>query len=112
MGSFQMGSREVQEGTEAAGGLVEELKLKWLEGQVVSPRRAGAHQVARATSKMWRCEQDSQHRLVAFRTGSGEEGGLKSRAVGGLACTRLGWGLGSQPEMGWVTALRAPDPGH
>lgn len=107
-----MGSREVQEGTEAAGGLVEELRLKWLEGQVVSPRRAGARQVARTTSKMWRCEQDPGHRLVAFRTESGGEGGLKPRAVGGLACTRLGWGLGSQPEMGWVTALRAPDPGH
>ena len=40
-----MGSREVQEGTEAAGGLVEELRLKWLEGQVVSLRRAGARQV-------------------------------------------------------------------
>lgn len=112
MGSLQMGSREVQEGTEAAGGLVEELRLKWLEGQVVSPRRAGARQVARTTSKMWRCEQDPGHRLVAFRTESGGEGGLKPRAVGGLACTRLGWGLGSQPEMGWVTALRAPDPGH
>lgn len=52
MGSLQIGSREVQEGTEAAGGLVEELRLKWLEGQVVSLRRAGARQVARASSKM------------------------------------------------------------
>ena len=47
-----MGSREVQEGTEAAGGLVEELRLKWLEGQVVSLRRAGARQVARATTSI------------------------------------------------------------
>ena len=93
-----MGSGEVQERTEAARGLMEELRLQWLGGRVVSPRRAGALQVAGATGKVWRCEQDPDHSLEAFRTGSGGEGGLKPRAGGGLACNSL--------ERGWVPSQR------